>query len=70
MKWTDNKIGNEGAAKISELLMTNTTLTKLYLCGDDNINESKKKQDKLWNVNIKRMKNEQVTILEQKELWR
>ena len=37
MKWTDNKIGDEGAAKISESLMTNTTLTKLDLSSDDNI---------------------------------
>ena len=36
MKWTDNDIGDEGAMKISESLMTNTTLTILYL-SDDNI---------------------------------
>ena len=35
--WTDNYIGTEGAAKISELLMTNTTLTTLDLFCDDNI---------------------------------
>ena len=45
-KWTDNNIGAEGAAKISELLMTNTTLTELDLSCDDNINKSKKKKDK------------------------
>ena len=38
-KWTGNKIGDEGAAKISESLMINTTLTKLNLECDDNINE-------------------------------
>ena len=32
-----NKIGAEGATKISESLMINTTLTTLYLYGDDNI---------------------------------
>ena len=35
-KWTDNNIGAEGAAKISESLMTNTTLTILDLRGDVN----------------------------------
>ena len=37
MKWTDNDIGAEGAKKISESLMTNTTLTELNLEGDYNI---------------------------------
>ncbi len=32
-KWTDNKIGDEGAIKISESLMINTTLTTLILWG-------------------------------------
>ena len=32
-KWRDNNIGDEGAAKISESLMINTTLTELYLHG-------------------------------------
>ena len=41
-KWTANSIRTEGALKISESLMTNTTLTKFYLEGDDNI---------VWNVN-------------------
>ena len=40
-KWTGNKIGDEGALKISESLMTNTTLTKLNLSGDDNIIKNK-----------------------------
>ena len=30
-KWTDNKIGSEGASKISESLKINTTLTQLDL---------------------------------------
>ena len=30
-KWTDNRIGDEGANKISESLKVNTTLTELYL---------------------------------------
>ncbi len=34
-KWTGNKIGDEGATKISESLMTNTTLTELNLSYDD-----------------------------------
>ena len=37
MKWTGNNIGAEGAMKISESLMTNTTLTELNLSSDDNI---------------------------------
>jgi len=34
-KWTDNKIGHEGASNISESLKVNTTLTELYLGGDE-----------------------------------
>ena len=34
-KWTGNEIGDEGASKISESLKVNTTLTVLYLCGDE-----------------------------------
>ena len=34
-KWTDNKIGGEGASKISESLKVNSTLTELYLDGDE-----------------------------------
>ena len=37
MKWPANNIGDEGAMKISESLMTNTTLTELDLHSDDNI---------------------------------
>ena len=36
-KLTGNNIGAEGAKKISESLMTNTTLTKLDLSSDDKI---------------------------------
>ena len=36
-KWTGNNIGNEGAAKISESLMTITSLTDLNLECYDNI---------------------------------
>jgi len=34
-KWTANKIGSEGASKISETLKVNTTLTELNLGGDE-----------------------------------
>ena len=34
-KWTGNRIGAEGASKISESLKVNTTLTELYLFGDE-----------------------------------
>ena len=37
-KWTDNKIGDEGANKISESLIINTTLTQLYLRRNWNTN--------------------------------
>ena len=37
MIWTDNKIRVTGARMISELLKTNTTLTKLNLTSDKNI---------------------------------
>ena len=46
-KWTDNNIGDEGAAKISESLMINTTLTELYLGSDDHII----KNNKEWYIN-------------------
>ena len=36
-QWTGNRIGDEGAKKISESLKTNTTLTELDLSGDDMI---------------------------------
>ena len=36
-QWTGNKIGAEGAVRISELLKTNTTLTELNLGSDDKI---------------------------------
>ena len=42
-KWTGNNIGDKGAAKISESLMTNTTLTTLGLRCDDNITKNKQK---------------------------
>ena len=35
-KWTGNNIGDEGANKISESLMINTTLTQLDLSGNWN----------------------------------
>ncbi len=35
-KWTDNKIGDEGAIAMSESLKTNSTLTSLDLSGNWN----------------------------------
>ncbi len=35
-KWTDNNIGDEGATKISESLMINTSLTELNLTSNWN----------------------------------
>ena len=34
-KWTGNYIGAEGASKISESLKVNTTLTVLWMGGDE-----------------------------------
>ena len=34
-KWTGNKIGAEGASKISESLKVNNSLTELSLDGDE-----------------------------------
>ena len=41
-KWKENKIGAEGANKISESLKVNTTLTELDLSGDDKIDKKMK----------------------------
>ena len=48
--WTDNDIGESGAIMISETLKTNTTLTTLYLCGDEKWSKMK------WIIIIKKMK--------------
>ena len=52
MKWTDNKIGDEGAMKISESLMKNSSLTQLNLSGDKNNTKWKEneecKEDETW----------------------
>ena len=67
MKWTENEIGASGAMKICEALLTNNTLTTLYLGGDDKVIIWKeKKQDRNWNRNerIEENKmewNEQIT---------
>ena len=37
-EWTVNNIGDEGANKISESLMINTTLTQMSLSGNWNTN--------------------------------
>ena len=47
MKWTVNKIGDSGAMKIGEALMTNNTLTELDLrCDDKDIKWRKRKEKK------------------------
>ena len=55
MKWTGNNIGDEGAVKISESLMTNTTLTELNLSRDDNVIKNIKN-----NTQRNEMKNEEI----------
>ena len=48
-KWIVNKIGDEGAKTISESLMINTSLTALYLRGDEKIwNEKERRNEKKW----------------------
>ena len=57
MKWTDNKIGDSGAMKIGEALMTNNTLTTLNLSGDDkDIKWKKKRKEKKQDRNEIEMK--------------
>ena len=57
-QWTDNNIGAEGAKKISELLMINTTLTQLDLWSDENkanegqMKNAKKIRHDKWNDTI------------------
>ena len=54
MKWTDNNIGDSGAMKICEALMTNNSLTTLYLgCDDKDIKWKKKRKEARykWNRN-------------------
>ena len=44
MKWTGNNIGDTGAMKIYEALMTNSTLTTLDLRCDDKDRKEKKEK--------------------------
>ena len=46
-KWIDNEIGVEGGKTISETLKINTSLTELYLGGDEKIwNEKERRNEK------------------------
>ena len=57
MKWTDNNIGESGAMKIGEALMTNNALTILSLHSDDrNIKWKKKRKEKKQDRNEIEMK--------------
>ena len=52
MKWTGNKIGDSGAMKIGEALMTNNTLITLDLgCDDKDIKWKKKRKRKKQDRN-------------------
>ena len=51
MKWTGNNIGDSGAMKIGEALMTNTTLTTLDLSGDDKDRNERRKERKKQDRN-------------------
>ena len=48
--WTGNIIGESGARMISETLKTNTTLTELFLRGDEKWSRMK------WIIKIKKTK--------------
>ena len=41
---TDNRIGDEGAKSMSEVLKVNTTLATLYLGGEEKRNEREEKE--------------------------
>ena len=43
---TDNQIGDEGAKAMSEMLKVNTTLTSLYLLGEEERKEREEKEKK------------------------
>ena len=48
-EWIGNEIGDEGAKTISESLKINTSLTELYLSGDEKIrNENERRNEKKW----------------------
>ena len=53
MKWKEwwivNQIGDEGAKTISESLKINTSLTTLYLWGDDKIRNENERWNEKWN---------------------
>ena len=42
-EWIGNEIGDEGAKAISESLKINTSLTELYLGGDEKIRNEKQR---------------------------
>ena len=48
-EWIDNGIGTEGAETISESLKINTSLTELYLGGDDKIRNEKRMKKEIMN---------------------
>ena len=45
-KWIANGIGDEGAKSISESLKINTSLTELYLWGEEKIANEKERRNK------------------------
>ena len=64
--WTGNNIGAEGARMISESLKTNTTLTELYLAGDEKWSNMKWtiiiiKKTKEWKNEIKNINDNENT---------
>ena len=69
MKWTGNYIGDKGAVKISESLMTNTTLTELNLSCDDNII---KNIEEMIYKEIKKKRNTKMQKIEidREQYWR
>ena len=51
-EWIGNGIGDEGAKRISESLMINTSLTELYLdCYEKIRNEKERRKNKRMRIN-------------------
>ena len=67
--WTDNAIGDEGARMISESLKTNTTLTILYLGGDEIEVKMKTKHTQTQTNNEQRVSQSQNPVHEKKKIF-
>ena len=57
-----NRIGDEGAKKLGEVLMTNTSLTEVFFCGDESRHVMLKGE---WTK-----KKGMAIIMDRKQNWR